>query len=269
MVKEKKPNMLKASEEKTLIESISANNKLQGHLKLALKNTSILTSVIMPKIANSLKEYINEFKAKIKDNTKLEDSEKLIQRKALTEHCYDLVNYKRKEGVNHAFEMVVSRSIKLALMLVDYPKEFNVDTKENKVFIMDKIATPMIEHKKEGQKAGTKKVENKSTELVEVHTGVVDKVYSKKYPVKTRKPKSKAKVNTLKLATEFYSHLKQLDKMANKKNVEFFDYIDNDEIFSQFENIKEFLNSQNYQTIRKFSIEYQQAFDGSLEKKSA
>ena len=57
--------------------------------------------------------------------------------------------------------------------------------------------------------------------------------------------------------------------MANKKNVEFFDYIDNDEVFSQFENIKEFLNSQNYQTIRKFSIEYQQAFDGSLEKKSA
>ena len=99
MSKDKK-NMLKASEEKTLIESISANNKLQGHLKLALKNTSILTSVIMPKIANSLKEYINEFKAKIKDNTKLEDSEKLIQRKALTEHCYDLVGYNRKDETN-------------------------------------------------------------------------------------------------------------------------------------------------------------------------
>tara|TARA_R100000234_G_scaffold77627_1_gene48407 strand:- start:87 stop:896 length:810 start_codon:yes stop_codon:yes gene_type:complete len=269
MVKEKKPNMLKASEEKTLIESISANNKLQGHLKLALKNTSILTSVIMPKIANSLKDYINEFKAKIKDNTKLDDSKKLIQRKALTEHCYDLVEYNRKNGVNHAFEMVVSRSIKLALMLVDYPSEFNVDTKDNKVFIMDKIATPMIEHKKEGQKAGVKKVANTSTELVEVHTGVVDKVYAKKYPVKKRGGKSKVKVNLMKQAVEFFDTLKIVENKANKKDVEFFDYIDNDEIFAKLENIKNFLNSKSYQNIRAFSVEYQQAFDGSLEKKSA
>jgi hypothetical protein len=242
---------------------------LQGHLKLALKNTSILTSVIMPKIANSLKDYINEFKAKIKDNTKLDDSKKLIQRKALTEHCYDLVEYNRKNGVNHAFEMVVSRSIKLALMLVDYPNEFNVDTKDNKVFIMDKIATPMIEHKKEGQKAGVKKVANTSTELVEVHTGVVDKVYAKKYPVKKRGGKSKVKVNLMKQAVEFFDTLKVVENKANKKDVEFFDYIDNDEIFAKLENIKNFLNSKSYQNIRAFSVEYQQAFDGSLEKKSA
>ena len=152
------------------------NANLKRYLGLALKNTRDIMKLLLPKIAVEVRNLIQSVKGSQIDLTKTDKLEKTINEKAIRERLYELVNYNRKEEENGAFEIVVYRAIKLGKMLVDSPKEFDVDVKNSKIFVMSKVATPMIEQKLKGQKAGTKKVPNKSDELVEVNTGTIDRV---------------------------------------------------------------------------------------------
>ena len=260
------------NETKNFMDSLKSNESVKTTLLVALKNTTNLMANIMPKLANSIKSLIIEFNAKNKTNTKTSDND-LIQVKALREHCYSLVDYDRKNNPNSAFEMVVTRSIRLAIMSVDYSNEFNLDDKTNKIFVMSKVATPFIVEKLEGQKAGTKKKPNTSEELVEVNTGIIDRVYKIKYPTKiaVRKPKTKdakTELNFKDISREFKKYLTKSIQYAQKKDVQFFDFID-DSVVNEIKAIKSLLDN-GYNIISQFNSQYQVDIDGEqVEKRVA
>jgi hypothetical protein len=266
MTKEKK---IDSNESKNFMESLKANESLKTVLSTALKNTQSLMSVLLPKISLAIKDLIVEFNTKNKGNTKTSDSD-LIQVRALREHAFNLVNYNRKQQLNTAFEMVVTRAIRLALMATDYSSEFNVDTKTNSVFVMSKIATPYIVEKLEGQKSATKKRPNTSTELVEINTGIIDKIYRVKYPTKVlrrAKTKDESPEYTLKdMALAFSKNFKLAVSYATNRKVDFFDLIDDDTI-KVITDMKKLLDTSLNQ-VSNFNNQFQVDIDGDgIEKR--
>ena len=246
-------------------ENIKANDQLKEILNLALKQTSITTREVLPKLAKSVVSYIQEFKQNLKDKTVTDDMMKLLSKKELTNHCYNLVGYNRKDEVNDLFEKVVSRSIRLALMLIDYPNEFNIDDQTNEVFVMSKTLEPKIDIKIKGSKV-TKKVNNKDESLIPVSTYVVDKMYAQKYPTGNRQGKTKdEKINIKSIAKDFVSGLKKLIALSSKQDVKFFDLVD-EVTFEKLEEAKMLLNSNEFQVVRSFSVEYRPDYNGNLEK---
>jgi len=253
------------------IESASSNINLKTHLTLALKNTSSIMKVLLPKIAVSVKELISEYKKLTQKNTDTDDKKNQIQMKALREHCYSLVGYNRKTDPNSAFEMVCTRAVKLGLMMIDHPNKFDVDAKNSQVFVMSKIATPFIIEKKEGQKSSINKKPNTDETLVEVNTGVIDRVYNVEYGnPNPRKPKTKDDKVELTFkdnAKSFYKLFNKALDYSKKKDVRFFDLVD-EETMKQLSLIDTLFNGDNYKVMRNFSIDYQVSLSGELEKTS-
>ena len=253
------------------IESASSNINLKTHLTLALKNTSSIMKVLLPKIAVSVKDLISEYKKLTEKNTDTDDKKNQIQMKALREHCYSLVGYNRKTDPNSAFEMVCTRAVKLGLMMIDHPNKFDVDAKNSQVFVMSKIATPFIIEKKEGQKSSINKKPNTDETLVEVNTGVIDRVYNVEYGnPNPRKPKTKDDKIELTFkdnAKSFYKLFNKALDYSKKKDVRFFDLVD-EETMKQLSLIDTLFNGENYKVMRNFSIDYQVSLSGELEKTS-
>ena len=253
------------------IESANSNVNLKTHLTLALKNTSSIMKVLLPKIAVSVKELIFEYKKLTEKNTDTDDKKNQIQMKSLREHCYSLVGYNRKTDPNSAFEMVCTRAVKLGLMMIDHPNKFDVDAKNSQVFVMSKIATPFIIEKKEGQKSSINKKPNTDETLVEVNTGVIDRVYNVEYGnPNPRKPKTKDDKVELTFkdnAKSFYKLFNKALDYSKKKDVRFFDLVD-EETMKQLSLIDTLFNGENYKVMRNFSIDYQVSLSGELEKTS-
>jgi hypothetical protein len=253
------------------INNANSNVNLKTHLTLALKNTSSIMKVLLPKIAVSVKDLIVEYKKLTEKNTDTDDKKNQIQMKALREHCYSLVGYNRKTDPNSAFEMVCTRAVKLGLMMVDHPNKFDVDAKNSQVFIMSKIATPFIIEKKEGQKSSINKKPNTDETLVEVNTGVIDRVYNVEYGnPNTRKPKTndtKIELTFKDVAKNFYKLFNKALDYSVKPNVKFFDLVD-EETMKQLSLIDTLFNGENYKVMRNFSLDYQVSVEGELEKTS-
>jgi len=251
------------------IESATSNVNLKTHLTLALKNTSSIMKVLLPKIAVSVKDLISEYKKLTEKNTDTDDKKNQIQMKALREHCYSLVGYNRKTDPNSAFEMVCTRAVKLGLMMIDHPNKFDVDAKNSQVFVMSKIATPFIIEKKEGQKSSINKKPNTDETLVEVNTGVIDRVYNVEYGnPNPRKPKTKDDKVELTFkdnAKSFYKLFNKALDYSKKKDVRFFDLVD-EETMKQLSLIDSLFNGENYKVMRNFSLDYQVSLSGELEK---
>ena len=248
-------------------ENIKANDNLKEVLKLALKQTSTTTREVLPKLSNAVVSYIKEFKENLKNQTVTDEMMNYISRSELAKHCYALVGYNRKDEVNDLFEKVVSRAIRLAIMIENYPSEFAVDENTNEVFVMSKVLEPKIEVKIKGSKA-TKKINNKDESLEPVSTYVVDKMYKAKYPTGTRSSKTKDEktiTNFKNVTNDFLKGFKKLIEYSSKQNVKFFDMID-EPTFENLEEIKEFLNSEDYQAVRTFSVEYTTDYNGKLER---
>ena len=248
-------------------DNIKSNATLKEIAKLGLKQTSTTTKEVLPKLANAVVSYINEFKANLKDKTKTDEMMKFLSRTEIAKHIYKLVSYDRKVETNDLFEKLVSRSIRLAILIVDYPSQFSVDENTNDVFVMSKVLEPKIDVKIKGSKA-TKKVLNKDESLLPVSTYIVDKMYKQKYPTGSRTPKNKDEKtisNFKNITKDFLVGMKKLIEYSSKKNVKFFDMVD-DTTFESLEEIKDFLNSEDYTNIRTFSVEYQVDFNGKLEK---
>ena len=263
MTKEKKEVSKQLTPFETYTES---NGNLKRYLGMALKNTRDILKMLLPKISNEVKNMIEFHLEKTKGQTETNKSKSVINEKAIREHLYSIVGYKRKIEENGAFEAVVLRAIKLGRMLVDYPKEFKVDIKENKIFIMDKIATPEIITKKQGQKASETISENTSEKLVEVNTGTVDRVFKVKYGgVSTKNPKTKDSqmiANNFKaISKAFYVNFDKVLNHSMKKKPEFFDMVD-EEVWQNLSNIFTLYNSKAYQDMRNFSLNYEVSIDG-------
>jgi hypothetical protein len=253
------------------INNANSNVNLKTHLTLALKNTSSIMKVLLPKIAVSVKDLIVEYKKLTEKNTDTDDKKNQIQMKALREHCYNLVGYNRKTDPNSAFEMVCTRAVKLGLMMVDHPNKFDVDAKNSQVFVMSKIATPFIIEKKEGQKSSINKKPNTDETLVEVNTSVIDRVYNVEYGnPNTRKPKTndtKIELTFKDVAKNFYKLFNKALDYSVKPNVKFFDLVD-EETMKQLSLIDTLFNGENYKVMRNFSLDYQVSVEGELEKTS-
>ena len=265
-----KVNMTKETKKQVSpIEQANSNVNLKTHLTLALKNTSSIMKVLLPKISVSVKELVLEYKKLTEKNTDTDDKKNQIQMKALREHCYSLVGYNRKTDPNSAFEMVCTRAVKLGLMMVDHPNKFDVDAKNSQVFVMSKIATPFIIEKKEGQKSSINKKPNTDETLVEVNTGVIDRVYNVEYGnPNPRKPKTKddkVELTFKDTAKNFYKLFNKALDYSAKPNVKFFDLVD-EETMKQLSLIDSLFNGENYKVMRNFSLDYQVSLSGELEK---
>ena len=265
---QKKDNtILETSKIKNFQDEIGSNKDLKENLKLGLKQTNTTTREVLPKIAISVEKYITEVKLVLKTKTKTDEMMKVLSQKGLTSHCYDLVEYDRKKETNDLFEKLVSRSIHLALMVVDFPDEFSIDTKTNEVFVMSKILEPKIPIKIKGSKV-TKLVPNEDKTLLPITTYTIDTLYKGKYPTATRNTKTKdSKIEQMikPNAQATLKGIKTLISKATKKDVKFFDLVD-EETFEVFAELSTLLNSEDFQSIRSFSVEYRPDFNGKLEK---
>jgi len=246
-----------------ILGSLSSNVKAS---KILFKATNLSNNLmkLVPEMAISVNEIIIEIDTKQKGKIKGQ-----IDLAFLRTHLYMLASYDRKTATNSAFEMAVTRAVKLGILMNTDKNEFSVNSK-NEVLVMDKIATPMIDQFKKGQKGGATKVANTSTDLVPVHTGLVDKLWSTKFAVATRTPSTKdVKIElTLKdSAKNFYDLFNKALDYSSKKDVRFFDLVD-EATTKQLSLIGTLFNSEAYKDMRNFSIDYQVAIDGTLEKTS-
>jgi len=253
------------------LERFSNNNaNLKRYLGLALKNTREIMKLLLPKIAVEVRNVIQSCIDVQKNQVQTTKSKKLINEKALIEQMYDLVGYKRREEKNGAFEIVVHRAIKLGKMMVDYPKQFDVDEKNSKIFVMSKVATPIIIEKLEGQKSNTEKRENTSEKLVEVNTGVIDRVHKVKYGGGAKGTKDKNILLDTKLKSisgDMFKLLERAINYSNKKDVRFFDMVD-ESVWSNLSNIFTLMNSDSYINMKTFAVDYKVSIGGDLEKRT-
>ena len=242
------------------------NANLKRYLSLALKNTREIMKVLLPKIAVEVEKMINFHLNSTKDQVKTDKSKSVINEKAIREHLYHLVDYNAKEEKNGAFETVVYRAINLGKMKVDTPDEIEIDDKNSKIFMMSKVATPWIEQKLKGQKGGTKKVPNQSNELVEINTGVIDtvhKIRSGKISKGGSTKDTKMIANNFKaISKAFFVNLDKAITLANKKDVKFFDMVD-ESVWQNLSNTFTLFNSKAYQDMRNFSEDYEVSINGT------
>ena len=196
-------------ENENYMQSLKANEPLKKVLFKAKNISTTLMTNIVPQLATSVKNVVAEM-LNNKNITKLKDWNTI---KFLRQHCYDLADYDRKDNINSAFEMAITRGVKLGLMLNDFNDEFNID-KDNQVFVKSMVAVPFKVQKLEGVKGGTKKVKNTDVDLVPVHTGIIDKVWNTKYPSNiTPRQKGKA-VNISKVLNDALALIENLHKLA-------------------------------------------------------
>ena len=199
LIKDKKMT----KEIKKVIENNTNNEKILGSLKanenakkVLFKATNISNNLmrLVPEMAKSVNEIITEIDTKQKGKIKGQ-----IDLAFLRTHLYALASYDRKKAVNSAFEMAVTRSVKLGILM---------NTEKNQFSVNDK-----------GQKGGSTKIANTSEKLVPVHTGLIDKVWSTKFAVKTRTPSTKDTARNFKtLSNEFLTELNKVYNYASKKD---------------------------------------------------
>jgi len=197
-------------------EKILGSLKANENAKKVLFRASNLSNNLMklvPEMAISVNEIITEIDTKQKGKIKGQ-----IDLQFLRTHLYTLASYDRKTATNSAFEMAVTRAVKLGILMNTDKNQFSVNSK-NEVLVMDKIATPMIEVFKKGQKGGATKETNTSEKLVPVHTGLIDKVWSTKFAVATRTPSTKDTAKNFKeISNEFLTELNKVYNYASKKD---------------------------------------------------
>jgi len=243
------------------------NANLKRYLSLALKNTREIMRVLLPKIAVEVEKMINFHLNSTKNQVQTNETKKIINEKAIREHLYNLVGYKAKEEKNGAFETVVYRAINLGKMKVDTPDQIEIDEKESKIYMVSKVATPFIEQKLKGQKGGTKKVPNESNDLVEVNTGTIDTVYkirSGKISKGGSTKDTKMIANNFKaISKAFFVNFDKAITLANKKDVKFFDMVNDESVWQNLSNTFTLFNSKAYQDMRNFSEDYEVSINGT------
>ena len=202
------------------------DNEINESILNSLKSNAPMISLLnkVNTLSNGLMKLVPEMAVLVNDMiTELDSKQKgkikgQIDMAFLKAHLYSLSQYDRKTAVNSAFEMAVTRAVKLGILMNTDKNEFSVNSK-NEVLVMDKIATPMIDQFKKGQKGGATKVANTSEDLVPVHTGLIDKVWSTKFAVATRTPSTKDTAKNFKeISNEFLTELNKVYNYASKKD---------------------------------------------------
>ena len=244
MTQENKKDVAKNDNEfnEKILSSLSSNAKAS---KILFKATNLSNNLmkLVPEMAISVNEIIIEIDTKQKGKIKGQ-----IDLAFLRTHLYMLASYDRKTATNSAFEMAVTRAVKLGILMNTDKNQFSVNSK-NEVLVMDKIATPMIDQFKKGQKGGSTKIANDSEQLVPVHTGLVDKLWSTKFAVQTRTPSTKDTARNLKaISNELLTELNKAYNLANKKDhAKLLEMVD-EKVIENLGNIKALLEDNSIRT---------------------
>ena len=225
-----------------ILNSLKANEPMKKIL-FKVSNLSNGLMKLVPEMAVLVNEMIAELDSKQKGKIKGQ-----IDMAFLKAHLYSLSQYKRKTAINSAYEMAVTRAVKLGILMNTDKEQFSVNDK-NEVLVMDKIATPMIDQFKKGQKGGSTKIANDSEQLVPVHTGLVDKLWSTKFAVATRTPSTKDTARNLKaISNELLTELNKAYNLANKKDhAKLLEMVD-EKVIENLGNIKALLEDNSIRT---------------------
>ena len=225
-----------------ILNSLKANEPMKKIL-FKVSNLSNGLMKLVPEMAVLVNEMIAELDSNQKGKIKGQ-----IDMAFLKAHLYSLSQYKRKTAINSAYEMAVTRAVKLGILMNTDKEQFSVNDK-NEVLVMDKIATPMIDQFKKGQKGGSTKIANDSEQLVPVHTGLVDKLWSTKFAVATRTPSTKDTARNLKaISNELLTELNKAYNLANKKDhAKLLEMVD-EKVIENLGNIKALLEDNSIRT---------------------
>jgi hypothetical protein len=246
----------------------SNSKKLKSFLQSAMNTATSLTNYI-PKITSELIVCINTYQSNQKNKIKLKDnSERFDTFKSLREFSYGLVDYDRsdKNNINKAFEMVVERSIRNALMSVN--NFGSIQVIDNEVVAMSKIVRPVLKKENPNKKLKVKfvNVPNTDETLINVNTTNMDKMWKSFSGTDTKKPdKDKSDIKTS--SVKFYNDLHKIYDLAKNKKYEKFWSIMSEETLETILNIGTLISDNTIRNAYEYCEKNQQT-NGSIKKAS-
>ena len=246
----------------------SNSKKLKSFLQSAMNTATSLTNYI-PKITSELVVCINTYQSNQKDKIKLKDNtERFDTFKSLREFSYGLVDYDRsnKNNINKAFEMVVERSIRNALMSVN--NFGSIQVIDNEVVAMSKIVKPVLKKENPNKKLKVKFVSepNEDKTLIPVNTTNMDQMW-KKFSGTETKPKDKDKSDIKTSANKFYNDLHKVYDLAKNKKYEKFWSVMSEDTLETILNIGTLISDNTIRNAYDYCEKNQQT-NGSIKKAS-
>lgn len=233
----------------------SNSKKLKSFLQSAMNTATSLTNYI-PKITDELIGVINQYQKSMKDKITLKDQkDKFDTFKSLREFSYGLVDYDRsiKNNINGAFEMIVERSIRSALMSVN--KHGSIQIVEGELVAESKAVKPITKKENHDKRIKAKFISepNKDITLIPVNTTAIDMMWKRYNGTDTNNNGSGANKSNIKTsANKFYNDLHRVYELAkNKKYNEFYSAMSEDALATILD-IKVMLSSELIRTTYKY-----------------
>ena len=232
------------------------SKKLKSFLQSAMNTATSLTNYI-PKITQELIVVINQYQANQKDKITLKDQkDKFDSFKSLREFSYGLVSYDRsnKNNINGAFEMVVERSIRSALMSVN--KHGSMQIVDGDLVAESKSVKPITKVENHDKRLKVKFTNKPNTDvtLIPVNTSKIDEMW-RRFNGTDSNGSGGTKSNIKTSANKFYGDLHRVIELAKKQKYEDFYSLMSEEALSTILDIKVMLNNDLIRTTYKYCEE--------------
>jgi hypothetical protein len=244
------------------------SKKLKSFLQSAMNTATSLTNYI-PKITEELIAVINQYQKNMNNKITLKDDKSRFDTfKSLREFSYGLVDYSRedKNNINKAFEMIVERSIRSALMSVN--NHGSIQIVDGELVAESKAIKPITKKENHDKRIKKKFITepNKDTTLIPVNTTAIDDMW-KRYNGTDGNGSNGNKSNIKSSANKFYNDLIHVNELAkNKKYEEFYSAMSEDALATILD-IKVVLSSELIRNTYKYCEENLQP-NGSIKKAS-
>ena len=256
MNKKAEKKEVKKDENKATVEMLNSK-KLTSYLQSAMNTATSLTNYI-PKITQELIAVINQYQSNMKDKITLKDQkDKFDTFKSLREYSYGLVDYDRsiKNNINTAFEMIVERSIRSALMSVN--KHGSIQILDGELVAESKAVKPITKKENHDKRIKAKFISepNKDTTLIPVNTTAIDEMWKRFNGTDNNGGSGGSKGNIKTSANKFYNDLHRVYTLAkNKKYNDFYSSMSEDALATILD-IKVMLSSDLIRTTYKYCEE--------------
>ena len=257
MTKNNEVKEVKKDENKTNTDLLNSK-KLKSFLQSAMNTATSLTNYI-PKITMELIAVINQYQANQKDKVKItlkDQKDKFDSFKSLREYSYGLVSYDRsnKNNINGAFEMVVERSIRSALMSVN--KHGSMQVVDGELVAESKSVKPItkVENHDKRLKVKFTNKPNTETTLIPVNTTKIDEMW-RRFNGTDSNGSGGTKSNIKTSANKFYGDLHRVIELAKKQKYEDFYSLMSEEALSTILDIKVMLSNDLIRTTYKYCEE--------------
>ena len=245
------------------------SKKLKSFLQSAMNTATSLTNYI-PKITEELIIVIKQYQKSMKEKITLKDDKSRFDTfKSLREFSYGLVDYSRedKNNINKAFEMIVERSIRSALMSVN--NHGSIQIVEGELVAESKAIKPITKKENHDKRIKKKFITepNKDTTLIPVNTTAIDDMWKRYNGTSNNGGSNGNKSNIKSSANKFYNDLIHVNELAkNKKYEEFYSAMSEDALATILD-IKVVLSSELIRNTYKYCEENLQP-NGSIKKAS-